>query len=100
MVSKGERFVEAARRSRLSSLRSRPVSWRPVMKLMSAASLCLAAATVMAQEPVWNASAIKDCDRACLVGVLDGYMNAVFKKDPKAVPPLSIDVRMAGKAAQ
>ena len=70
------------------------------MKLMSAASLCLAAATVMAQEPVWNASAIKDCDRACLVGVLDGYVNAVFKKDPKAVPPLSIDVRMTENAAQ
>jgi len=70
------------------------------LKLMSAASLCLAAATVMAQEPVWNASAIKDCDRACLVGVLDGYMNAVFKKDPKAVPPLSIDVRMTENAAQ
>jgi len=28
------------------------------LKLMSAASLCLAAVTVMAQEPVWNASAI------------------------------------------
>jgi len=70
------------------------------LKLMSAASLCLAAATVMAQEPVWNASAIKDCDRACLVGVLDGYMNAVFKKDPKAVPPLSIDVRMTENTAQ
>ena len=70
------------------------------MKLMSAASLCLAAATVMAQEPVWNASAIKDCDRACLVGVLDGYVNAVFKKDPKAVPPLLIDVRMTENAAQ
>jgi hypothetical protein len=32
--------------------------------------------------------------------VLDGYMNAMFKKDPKAVPPLSIDVRMTENTAQ
>jgi hypothetical protein len=70
------------------------------LKLMSAAGFCLAAATVMAQEPAWNASAIKECDRACLVAVLDGYMNAIFKKDPKAVPPLSIDVRMTENTAQ
>ena len=53
------------------------------LKLMSAASLCLAAATVMAQEPVWNASAIKDCDRACLVGVLDGTRRGA----PPDAPP-------------
>ena len=41
-----------------------------MLKLMSAAGLCLAAATVVAQEPAWNASTIKECDRACLVGVL------------------------------
>ena len=49
------------------------------LKLMSAVSLCLAAATLIAQEPAWNVSAVKDCDRACLVDVLDGYMNAIFK---------------------
>jgi len=48
------------------------------LELMSAASLCLAAATVMAQEPAWSASALKDSDRACLVGMLDGYMNTIF----------------------
>lgn len=56
------------------------------LKLMSAASLCLAATTIMAQEPAWNASAIKACDRACLVAVLDGYMNAIFTRDSTAVP--------------
>ena len=59
------------------------------LKLMSAVWLCFAAATVVAQEPAWNASAIKECDRACLVGVLDGYMDSIFKKDPRVVPPLS-----------
>jgi hypothetical protein len=42
----------------------------------------------------WDPSAIKQCDRDCLVGFMDGYMNAIFKHDPKAVPPLAIDVRM------
>jgi hypothetical protein len=46
------------------------------------------------QEPAWNAAAIKTCDRACLIGILDGYMSAIFKHDPRAVPPLSVDVRM------
>jgi hypothetical protein len=46
--------------------------------LMSGLSLCLIAATIAAQEPAWNAAAIKECDRACLVGILDGYMNAIF----------------------
>ena len=69
-------------------------------RLMAAALLCIAATTDAAQEPAWNASAIKECDRACLVGVLDGYLNALFKKDPKAVPPLSIDVRMMENTGQ
>jgi hypothetical protein len=31
---------------------------------------------------------------ACaLTGFMDGYMNAIIAHDPKAVPPLSIDVR-------
>src|SRR5271169_4121136 len=45
-------------------------------------------------EPEWNPAAIKECDRACLVGIMDGYMNAIFQHDPKAVPPLALDVRM------
>jgi hypothetical protein len=62
--------------------------------------LSVAMATVGAQEPAWNESAIKECDRACLVGILDGYMNAIFKRDPRAVPPLSIDVRMTENTGQ
>ncbi len=58
------------------------------------ALLCGVAVKMIASEPEWNPAAQKECDRACLVGVLDGYMNAIFKHDPKAVPPLSIDVRM------
>jgi hypothetical protein len=47
-----------------------------------------------ADEPEWNPAAIKECDRSCLVGIMDGYMDALFKRDPKAVPPLAINVRM------
>jgi len=47
-----------------------------------------------AGEPEWNPATLKECDRACLIGIMDGYMDALFKQDPKAVPPLSIDVRM------
>jgi len=48
----------------------------------------------VAAEPEWNAASVKECDRACLVGIMDGYMNAIFQHDPKAVPPLAADVRM------
>jgi hypothetical protein len=37
---------------------------------------------------------VKDCNREYLVGFIDGYMNAIYKHDLKAVPPLAIDVRM------
>jgi hypothetical protein len=36
--------------------------------------VCVTAAGLGAQEPAWNAAAIKTCDRACLVGILDGSM--------------------------
>ena len=45
-------------------------------------------------EPEWNPAIVKPCDRACLIGFMDGYMNAIFQHDPKAVPPLALDVRM------
>jgi hypothetical protein len=54
----------------------------------------ISASTLIAQEPEWNPANIKPCDRACLIGIMDGYMNAIFAHDAKAVPPLSIDVRM------
>ena len=50
--------------------------------------------------PAWNAAAVKECDRACLVGIMDCYMNAIFKHDPKAVPPLALDVRMTENTGQ
>jgi hypothetical protein len=47
-----------------------------------------------APAPAWNPGTFKDCDRACLIGIMDGYMNALFAHDPKAVPPLALDARM------
>src|SRR6266566_9796344 len=61
---------------------------------------CVIAATMVAQEPLWNPANFKECDRACLVNIMDGYMNAVFKHDPKAVPPLAADVRMTENTGQ
>jgi hypothetical protein len=51
-------------------------------------------------EPEWSPSIVKPCNRACLVGIMDGYMNAIFKHDPNAVPPLALDVRMTENTAQ
>jgi len=56
--------------------------------------LCAMMAALFAQEPEWNAARVKPCDRACLVRVMEAYMNAVYKHDPKLVPPLAIDYRM------
>jgi hypothetical protein len=61
------------------------------------AGLCVNA--VMADEPEWNPANIKECDRNCLVGIMDGYMNALFKHDLKASLPLAIDVRMTENTA-
>jgi hypothetical protein len=54
----------------------------------------LATLPVIAAEPEWNAANVKECDRACLVGIMDGYMNAILRHDRMAVPPLAADVRM------
>ena len=64
--------------------------------LLTAVSLSagLLANSASAAEPEWNPSAIRECDRACLVSIMDGYMNALFDQDTGALPPLSIDVRM------
>ena len=62
--------------------------------------LCGIATTMMAQEPEWNAANIKECDRACLVGLMDGYMDAIFNHDPKSVPALAKDVRMTENTGQ
>jgi hypothetical protein len=71
---------------------------RPMNKLLVLGMFLLLAGSavhrVFAGEPEWNPAALKECDRVCLIGIMDGYMDAIFKHDPKAVPPLSIDVRM------
>jgi hypothetical protein len=54
----------------------------------------LGAGAAAAGEPEWNPAALKECDRACLVGIMDSYMNAIYQHDLKVIPPLSIDVRM------
>jgi hypothetical protein len=64
------------------------------IKLLGACALVIATFQMPAAEPVWGPSRVKDCDRECLVGFMNGYMEAIYKHDPKAVPPLSIDYRM------
>ncbi len=50
-------------------------------------------------EPEWSPSLVKPCDRPCLVGLIDRYMNAIFQHDPAAVPPVQLDVRMTENTA-
>jgi hypothetical protein len=69
------------------------------MKRMGMLSIAFCAFSLVisiaaAAEPEWKSAAHKECDRTCLIGIMDGYMNAIFKHDLKAVPPLAIDVRM------
>jgi hypothetical protein len=50
--------------------------------------------TLLAGEAEWSTANQKPCDRACLIGIMDGYMDAIYKHNPQAVPPMTIDVRM------
>ncbi|MFY9692058.1 MAG: hypothetical protein WA369_06095 [Candidatus Acidiferrales bacterium] len=50
--------------------------------------------------PEWSPSIVKPCDRACLIAIMDGYMGAIFKHDPSAVPVLARDVRMTENTAE
>ncbi|NLA75611.1 MAG: hypothetical protein GX846_09120, partial [Deltaproteobacteria bacterium] len=45
-------------------------------------------------EPEWDKVDKRECDRPCLVRIMDGYMNALFRQDKGIVPPLSMDLRM------
>ena len=56
--------------------------------------LLLSAGAAFAAEPEWDPAAQKECDRACLIGIMDGYMNAIYRHDPAAVPAMTPDVRM------
>src|SRR5260370_10166753 len=40
---------------------------------------CLAI-NAQGQEPAWDASKIEPCDRSCLTGVMDRYLETVIKK--------------------
>ena len=62
--------------------------------------MCMMVGTVSAQQPDWNPANVKECDRTCLVNIADGYMNAIFKHDAKAVPPLAKDIRMTENTAE
>ncbi|MDR0310107.1 MAG: hypothetical protein LBJ21_00830 [Acidobacteriota bacterium] len=61
--------------------------------MLTAVFLSAAFNATAAPEPEWN-PAVKGCDRACLIEIMDGYMNAIFKRDPGVVPALAIDARM------
>jgi hypothetical protein len=50
--------------------------------------------------PEWSPSIVKPCDRACLVNIMDGYMNAIFKHDPSQLPTLARDARFTENSAQ
>ncbi len=61
------------------------------LSLLSACSMISAATTV---KPEWKPSTIKECDRTCLVDIMKGYMNALYRQDIDALPPLAEDIRM------
>ena len=52
-----------------------------------------------AREPEWNAASYTPCDRTCLVGIMDVYINAILKKDRSKLP-LSLDTRFTENTAQ
>lgn len=57
-------------------------------------TLCGTAAMAASGEPEWNPAAIKECNRECLVKIMEDYMRAIYQRSPQSVPPLSPDVRM------
>jgi hypothetical protein len=64
------------------------------------ALLSFQVARMAAAEPEWNTLSIKACDRGCLVSFMGGYMDAIYKHDPSAVPTLARDVRMTENTGQ
>jgi hypothetical protein len=51
--------------------------------LYGIAGLILLSTLAPAAEPEWSAAAIKECDRACLVSIMDGYMDALSSTTAK-----------------
>jgi hypothetical protein len=62
--------------------------------VLGVALVTVLTAATAAQEPAWNPAAIRECDRGCLVGIIDAYMKAVIERDVTLVPRLAKDVRM------
>jgi hypothetical protein len=56
--------------------------------------------TLAAQAPEWGPDRVRDCDRACLVGLMDQYLDALVARDPGRLPPRQMDVRMTENTAQ
>jgi hypothetical protein len=69
-------------------------SGMPVIPVLALLLTGFTGSLSMAGEPEWDPANIRACDRQCLIGIMDAYMDAIFQHDPGAVPPLAIDVRM------
>jgi hypothetical protein len=68
---------------------------RPTTVLM----LGLLAVGASAQEPPWDPVRVKPCDRSCLTGLMDRYVDAIMKHDRTGLP-LEPELRMTENAAQ
>jgi len=84
----------------MKSRRRLPLVLLVVSLLLLPAAVSHARPNQQGPAPHWDASLAKPCDRTCLVGIMDGYMSAIFQHDPKAVPPLALDVRMTENTGQ
>ena len=60
--------------------------------------LALLAVNAGAQEPPWDPSAVKPCDRPCLTAIMDRYLAAMIAHDRSGLP-LERDVRMTENTA-
>ena len=49
-------------------------------------SIGLVGVGVSAQEPPWDPANVKSCDRACLVAIMDRYVDAMIKQDRSGLP--------------
>jgi len=64
-------------------------------RLFALCGAMLAANLTFAQVPEWTSDNLnQECDRNCLVGIMDQYMDAMFAHDPSAVPTLATNYRM------
>ena len=69
-----------------------------VRALLASVVLSTGASGATAGEPPWDAARVKPCDRACLVAVMDGYLDALLKHDAGGLP-LEVGARITENAA-